>query len=165
MIGKGQRIAGRYLLDSEIGAGAMGVVWRARDERLGRDVAVKLLAAKAVGNEVARARLVREARAAGRLQHEGIVHIYDVGETDDGGAFLVMELVSGHTLRAWLDEGKLSINERVELVLAVAEALACAHEFGVVHRDIKPDNVLVRMTGRPVLLDFGLAKPTAAPLT
>jgi len=164
MLGKEQRIAGRYVLESEIGAGGMGVVWRARDERLGRDVAVKLLARNAVGNEVARARLVREARAAGRLQHDGIVHVYDVGETDDGGAFLVMELVSGHTLRTWLEEGKLSINERMELVVAVAAALACAHEHGVVHRDVKPDNVLVRSNGRPVLLDFGLAKPTATPL-
>jgi serine/threonine protein kinase len=164
MIGKGQRIAGRYLLESEIGAGGMGVVWRARDERLGRDVAVKVLAANTVGNEVARARLVREARAAGRLQHEGIVHVYDVGETDDGGAFLVMELVAGHTLRTWMEDGKLSLNERVELLVAVGAALACAHEFGIVHRDIKPDNVLVRSNGRPVLLDFGLAKPTATRL-
>src|ERR1041384_3909230 len=113
MIGKGQRIAGRYLLESEIGAGGMGVVWRARDERLGRDVAVKLLAANALGNEVARARLLREARAAGRLQHEGIVHVYDVGETEDGGAFLVMELISGHSLRRWIEEDKLSISERM----------------------------------------------------
>src|SRR5262245_50038621 len=130
MIGKGQRVAGRYLLETEIGAGGMGVVWRARDERLSRDVAVKLLAANAVGNDAARARLVREARAAGRLQHEGIVHVYDVGETDDGGAFLVMELVAGHTLRTWHEQGKLTIEQRVELVLAVAAALASAHESG-----------------------------------
>lgn len=164
MIGKRQRIAGRYLLESEIGAGGMGVVWRARDERLGRDVAVKLLGANAIGSDVARARLVREARAAGRLQHEGIVHVYDVGETDDGGAFLVMELISGHGLRAWMDDGKLPIAERVELAIAIAAALHSAHELGVVHRDVKPDNVLVRTNSRPVLLDFGLAKPIASPL-
>src|SRR5512147_2102949 len=96
ILGRRQRIADRYLLQSEIGSGGMGIVWRARDERLGRDVAVKLLTASALGNDVARARLVREAQAAGRLQHEGVVHIYDVGETGDGGAYLVMELVSGH---------------------------------------------------------------------
>src|SRR5512147_2437773 len=105
ILGRRQRIADRYLLQSEIGAGGMGIVWRARDERLGRDVAVKLLAANAIGNDVARARLLREARAAGRLQHEGIVHVYDVGETGDGGAFLVMELVSGYPLRDWMEDG------------------------------------------------------------
>jgi serine/threonine-protein kinase len=164
MIGKRQRIAGRYLLETEIGSGGMGVVWRAHDERLGRDVAVKLLAANTLGNDVARARLVREARAAGRLQHEGIVHVYDVGETEDGGAFLVMELISGHGLRDWIADGQLSLVERIELVIAIAAALQCAHELGVVHRDVKPDNVLVRTNNRPVLLDFGLAKPIATPL-
>ncbi|HEY8943060.1 MAG TPA: serine/threonine-protein kinase [Polyangiaceae bacterium] len=164
MIAKRQRLAGRYILDCEIGAGGMGVVWRARDERLGRDVAVKLLAANAIGNDVARARLVREARAAARLQHEGIVHIYDVGETEDGGAFLVMELISGQLLRGWIDDGKLSIHERVSLVVELAAALNFAHELGIVHRDIKPDNVLVRSNSRPVLLDFGLAKPIGMPL-
>ncbi|HET9958153.1 MAG TPA: serine/threonine-protein kinase, partial [Polyangiaceae bacterium] len=164
ILGRRQRIAGRYLLESEIGAGGMGIVWRARDERLGRDVAVKLLAANAIGNDVARARLLREARAAGRLQHEGIVHVYDVGETGDGGAFLVMELVSGYPLRDWMEDGKLSIDDRVEIVVGIASALQCAHELGIVHRDVKPENVLVRSSGRPVLLDFGLAKPIASPL-
>jgi serine/threonine-protein kinase len=107
-MGEARRIADRYELLTEVGAGGMGVVWRARDHRLGRDVALKLLAAGAVGNDIARQRLVREARAAAGLQHEGSVHVSDVGETDDGGAFLVMELVGGGSLRDLLDERSLS---------------------------------------------------------
>jgi hypothetical protein len=137
----------------------MGVVWRARDHRLGRDVALKLLAPSAIGNDIARARLVREARAAAGLQHEGIVHVYDVGETDDGGAFLVMELVGGRSLRALLEDGALSLAAKAEIVVGMADALGYAHEQGIIHRDVKPDNVLVRKNGRPVVLDFGLAKP------
>src|SRR5687767_9538114 len=158
-MGEPRRIADRYELLSELGAGGMGVVWRARDHRLGRDVALKLLAPGAVGNDVARARLVREARAAAGLQHEGIVHVYDVGETDDGGAFLVMELVSGRSLRELLEDGALSLVAKVEVILDIATALAYAHEQGIIHRDVKPDNVLIRKNGRPVVLDFGLAKP------
>jgi eukaryotic-like serine/threonine-protein kinase len=152
-------IANRYELISQIGAGGMGVVWRARDHRLGRDVAVKLLAAGAVGNDTARARLLREARAAAQLQHDGIVHVYDVGETEDGGAFLVMELVAGRTLRELLEGGSMTLPAKVDIVVGIAEALAYAHGEGIVHRDVKPDNVLVRKNGRPVVLDFGLAKP------
>src|SRR5690242_14325994 len=103
----GDQIGERYTLVSEVGAGGMGVVWKARDERLGREVALKLLAQASVGSDVARARLVREARAAAKLQHEGIVHVYDVGETPDGGAFLVMELVAGRALGDRLREGGL----------------------------------------------------------
>lgn len=158
-MGKARRIADRYELVTELGAGGMGVVWRARDHRLGRDVALKLLAPSAVGNDIARARLVREARAAAGLQREGIVHVYDVGETEDGGAFLVMELVSGRSLRDHLLDGTLSFVAKVEVVLEIALALGYAHEQGIIHRDVKPDNVLVRENGRPVVLDFGLAKP------
>jgi eukaryotic-like serine/threonine-protein kinase len=158
-MGETRRIADRYELLAEIGAGGMGVVWRARDHRLGRDVALKLLAAGALGNDVARARLIREARAAAKLQHAGIVHVYDVGETDDGGAFLVMELIAGRTLRELIDEGSMSLATKVDVIVGIAEALAYAHAEGIIHRDVKPDNVLVRKNGRPVVLDFGLAKP------
>src|SRR5687767_3753123 len=158
-MGEPRRIADRYELLSELGAGGMGVVWRARDHRLGRDVALKLLAPSAVGNDIARQRLVREARAAAGLQHEGIVHVYDVGETDDGGAFLVMELVGGRSLRDLLEDQSLGFVAKVEIVIGIARALAYAHDEGIIHRDVKPDNVLIRKNGRPVVLDFGLAKP------
>jgi predicted Ser/Thr protein kinase len=164
-MGVGRRIADRYVLAAEIGAGGMGVVWRAHDDKLGRDVAVKLLTPSAIGSETARARLLREARATAQLRDDHIVHVYDVGETADGGAFLVMELVAGRTLRELLEEGQLSVRRRLEIVLAVAEGLAHAHEAGILHRDIKPDNILVRDNGKAVILDFGLAKPITAPLS
>ncbi len=164
MASESDRIGDRYVLENEIGAGGMGVVWRARDDRLGRNVALKLLTASAVGSEIARTRLVREARAAAKLQHDAIVHVYDVGETGDGGAFLVMELVKGESLRDAMAKGTLSIGKRLEIVVGVATALAYAHEAGIVHRDVKPDNVLVRENGKPVVLDFGLAKPIAPEL-
>jgi len=158
----GARIADRYVVVGDLGAGGMGVVVRARDERLGRDVAMKVLPASAVGDEPARRRLVREARAAAGLEHPGIVHVYDVGETADGGAFLVMELVKGKSLREHLAAGSLGPDKAVAVICEVGRALAFAHERHFVHRDIKPDNLIVRDDGRPVVLDFGLAKAHAA---
>src|SRR4051795_9675137 len=98
MAEQGTKIADRYELVTILGEGGMGVVWRARDTRLGRAVAVKVLSASSVGSDVARSRLIREARAAAALEHAGIVRVYDVGETSDGGAFLVMELIRGQSL-------------------------------------------------------------------
>jgi hypothetical protein len=157
----GARIADRYLLIGELGAGGMGVVFRARDERLGRDVAVKLLPASAVGNETARKRLVREARAAAGLEHAGIVHVYDVGESEDGGAYLVMELVKGASLGAAIADGTVPLRARLAAVVEVGRALAFAHDRGFVHRDVKPDNLMIREDGRAVVLDFGLVKASA----
>jgi hypothetical protein len=154
----GTRIADRYVLERELGAGGMGVVYCARDERLDRQVAVKLLPASAVGDEQARKRLTREARAAAGLEHSGIVHVYDVGETGEGGAFLVMELVKGKTLRAHLEDRSLGLGRRLRALVEVGRALAFAHEKGFVHRDVKPDNVMIRDDGRAALLDFGLVK-------
>src|SRR5215472_15805822 len=125
----------------------MGVVVLARDERLGRKVALKILSADAIGNARARERLVREARSAAVLEHPGIVHVYDVGETEDGGAFLVMELVRGKSLRALLDQGDITRAQIVRAVIEVAHALAFAHERGFVYRDVKPDNVMIREDG------------------
>jgi hypothetical protein len=160
-IAVGTCIADRYVVTGELGAGGMGVVVRARDERLGRDVAMKVLPAASIGDEQARRRLVREARAAAGLEHPSIVHIYDVGETADGGAFLVMELVKGQSLRQLFAPGALTPARIIDVIVEVGRALSFAHTRGFVHRDIKPDNVLVRDDGRAVVLDFGLAKASA----
>jgi serine/threonine-protein kinase len=153
----GSQLAGRYTVLGKLGAGGMGVVLEARDQRLDRLVAVKLLPAEAVGDRRARERLLREARAAAGLEHPGIVHVYDVGETDEGGAFLVLELVRGRSWRTLLEKG-VPRAESLRIVREVGEALVFAHRAGFVHRDVKPDNVMVRDDGRVVVLDFGLAK-------
>jgi serine/threonine protein kinase len=144
MAEQGTRIADRYELLAPLGEGGMGVVWRARDTRLGRAVAVKLLSAGSLGNDRARARMIREARAAATLEHEGIIRVYDVGELEDGGAFLVMELVRGKSLRDELDRGVLSPARAARIAAAAARALDFAHKSGVVHRDVKPDNIMLR---------------------
>lgn len=152
-----------YLLIEEIGAGGMGVVYRARDERLERDVAVKVLP-PGILDETARARFRREALALSRLNHPHIGMIHDFG-SEAGTDFLVMELVRGRTLRERLREGALPLEEVVEITIAVAEALEEAHEHGVIHRDLKPENVLVTTKGWVKVLDFGLAALRAAPGT
>lgn len=160
MAEQGTRIADRYELVAPLGEGGMGVVWRARDTRLGRAVAVKLLSAGSLGNEHARARMIREARAAATLEHEGIIRVYDVGELEDGGAFLVMELVRGTSLRDELGHGVLSPARAARIAAAAARALDFAHKSGVVHRDVKPDNIMLREPrDRVIVVDFGVAKP------
>ena len=154
----GTRIDGRYRIVGPLGKGGMGVVYRAKDERLGRHVAIKMLPPERVGDERARARLVREARAAAALEHPGIAAVYDVGEMENGGAYLVMELVRGQSLRALMQTGALAKDELLRVFGELAAALDHAHSQGVVHRDIKPDNAMVRDDGRAALLDFGLAK-------
>jgi serine/threonine protein kinase len=158
----GTRMADRYVVEEELGAGGMGVVVRAMDERLGRAVALKLLAPHAVGDAVARERLLREARAAAALLHPGIVHVYDVEETEEGGAFLVMELVRGKTLKEMLVAGTMTLGARARVVIAVARALGFAHAAGFVHRDVKPVNIMVCDDGRAMMLDFGMAKKIAS---
>ena len=147
----------RYRLTKRLGSGAFGTVWSARDERLDRDVAVKVLPRE----RVIHARFEREARAAARLQHPAIVTLYEAA-VDDEGAYLVSELVRGRTLDALLEQGKLSDREIVELGVCLCDALAHAHSQGVIHRDVKPSNVLVpsRSAGpgdRAKLTDFGVA--------
>ncbi|MGI8334854.1 protein kinase domain-containing protein [Actinomadura scrupuli] len=150
-------VAGRYRLVERLGQGAMGVVWRARDQVLGRDVAVKelLLPAEldAARRAAAAARVLREARAAAALRHPAIVRVHDVAE-QDGRPWIVMELLAGRSLE---QEQPMAPGRAARIGLDVLAALRAAHERGVLHRDVKPANVFLRDDGRAVLTDFGIA--------
>ena len=135
----------------------MGEVYRARDTRLGREVALKRVSDPALASDVARRRILREARAAGALSHPGIATIYDVLEAPEG-LFIVMELVPGETLAHKLLGGPLPPDEALEVCAQLADALAHAHARGVVHRDLKPSNIHLTPQGRAKILDFGIAK-------
>jgi serine/threonine protein kinase/WD40 repeat protein len=149
---------GPYRVGEKLGGGAMGVVHRAEDTRLGRPVALKFLAPELVRDPEAHARFLREARAASGLDHPGICTVYDIGETDEGGVYLAMAHYEGGTLKQRLARGPLSLEEALEVAAQIAEALAAAHAKGIVHRDLKPANVMLTSEGRAKLLDFGLAK-------
>jgi TolB-like protein/Tfp pilus assembly protein PilF len=135
----------------------MGVVYRAQDETLRRDVALKVLPANLVGDAQRRARFLREARAAAAVTHPNIAAIYEAGEAN-GEMFLAMELVQGKSLRACLSDGPLPIPTAVGYAVEVAEGLSRAHDSRIVHRDLKPENILIGDDGHPKILDFGLAK-------
>jgi serine/threonine protein kinase len=150
---------GPYEILAPIGAGGMGEVYRARDPRLGREVAVKVLPAAVSSNPERMRRFEKEARAASALNHPNIVTIHDVGESD-GVVFLAMELVEGRTLREVLVEGAVATRSLLTIAAQVAEGLAKAHGAGIVHRDLKPENVMVTPDGFAKILDFGLAKLT-----
>ena len=152
---------GPYEIQSALGAGGMGEVYRARDSRLERDVALKVLPAAALADETARARLVREARLASKLNHPHICTIYDVGESE-GRTYVAMELVEGQSLSDRVARGALPIAEVVAYGQQMAGALAHAHAKGVVHRDFKSANVVVTPEGEVKALDFGLAKRLAS---
>lgn len=150
-----------YEITGKLGEGGMGVVWRAHDTQLDRDVALKVLPAERFSDESARARLVREARVASRLNHPSICTIHEVGESD-GQAYIAMELVEGRTLSARVAEGAVASEEVLRIGLQIAEAVAHAHKKGVVHRDLKSANVILTPEGRVKVLDFGLAKRVCA---
>jgi serine/threonine-protein kinase len=164
-------IAGRYEIRAELGRGTMGVVYRAHDRDLGRDVALKVIrstvedADGAVGTY--EQRFLNEARAAGRLSHPAIVVVHDVGrDTASGALFMALELLRGRTLQdVLLEEGPLTWPEAVRLAARVAEGLHHAHEHGIVHRDVKPANIMVLASGEPKVMDFGIAKVEASQLT
>jgi len=152
----GKTIA-HYQVLEKIGEGGMGVVWKARDTQLDRDVALKVLPPDAVTDPTARARLLREARTASKLNHPHICTIYEVGESD-GLVFIAMELVEGQPLSARLAAGALRVEEVLRFGLQLADALAHAHRRGIVHRDLKSANVVLTPETRVKVLDFGLAK-------
>jgi eukaryotic-like serine/threonine-protein kinase len=152
---------GPYEIVAPLGAGGMGEVYRARDARLGRDVAVKVLPASLSADAERLRRFEQEARAAGLLSHPGITAVFDVG-THEGAPYLVQELLEGETLRAALAGGRLSARTAVDYAIQIARGLAAAHEKGIVHRDLKPENLFVTRDGRVKILDFGLAKLTGA---
>jgi tetratricopeptide (TPR) repeat protein/tRNA A-37 threonylcarbamoyl transferase component Bud32 len=145
---------GRYVLLHRLGEGGMGVVYVAYDEKLDRKVALKLLRSR--GSESAQLRLIREAQALARLSHPNVVQIYEIGETVEQ-AYLVMEFVDGVTLGAWLRERPRSRAEILAVFTAAGHGLAAAHAADLVHRDFKPDNVMIRTDGRVLVMDFGLA--------
>ena len=147
---------GSYKITGQLGAGGMGVVYRAHDTKLDRPVAIKLLA-DGLGGEDARRRFEREVRTVSSLNHPHVLTVHDVGDID-GSPYLVTELVEGGTLRDWQSAGKRTWRHIVSILVGVADGLAAAHKSGILHRDVKPENVLVDGSGYAKLVDFGLAK-------
>src|SRR5512135_3403355 len=158
------RTLGHFRVVAEIGAGGMGVVYRARDERLQRDIALKVLPATALSDPAARERLLHEARIASSLNHPHICTIHEVGEAN-GRIFIAMELVDGRPLTALLSSTGMPEEDAVRYGVQIADALGHAHENGVIHRDLKSANVMVTRDGRIKILDFGLATHGEADLS
>src|SRR5262249_41371300 len=150
---------GPYEILAPLGAGGMGEVWGARDTRLARSVAIKVIPPDFASDPARLKRFEKEARAASALNHPNIVTIYDIGSADSV-AFIAMERVEGKTLRDLLFAGLLPIKRLLQITAQIAEGLARAHEAGIVHRDLKPENVMVTKDGLVKILDFGLAKQT-----
>jgi serine/threonine-protein kinase len=170
----GRLLGKRYRLDERIAVGGMGQVWRGTDQILGRPVAVKLMSAKHAGDEQFRIRFQAEARYAASLSHPGIARVYDYGESDQasdgrevgpdsGPPYLVMELVEGEPLSAAIArDGRMPARATLDLVAQAARALAAAHAAGIVHRDIKPGNLLITPEGQVKITDFGIARAALA---
>ena len=152
----GRRL-GRYEVSALIGAGGMGEVYRARDTRLDRDVAIKVLPVAMGEDPDALVRFTRETKAVAALSHPSILAIHDVG-VDDGVSYAVMELLEGQSLRSHLADSPLTWRQAVEVGAAVADGVAAAHGKGIVHRDLKPENIFLTSDGQVKILDFGLAR-------
>ena len=149
-------VLGPYIVEAQLGAGGMGEVYRARDTRLNRTVAIKVLSRPAHGTPLFHKRFEREARAIAAIEHPHICPLYDVGE-EHGTSFLVMQHLHGETLADRLKGGPLPLDRAIQFAVEIAGALDAAHRAGVVHRDLKPANIMVTKSGVK-LLDFGLAK-------
>lgn len=155
----------RYELERELGRGGMGVVYKARDTQLDRPVALKFLGSLVDGSEEFRLRFQREARAAAQVSHPNILSIYDIG-VEQGSTYIAMEYIEGPNLNQYLNQkGRLSVREAVNVIGQACAALEAIHQAGIVHRDIKPDNILIAKGGLVKLMDFGLAKGYGARLT
>ena len=154
---------GRYRLGRLLGRGGMGEVYLAHDQTLDRDVAIKFVAADKVGDEAAGRRLLHEALSAAALDHPCICTVYETGRTPEGHAFIVMQYVEGQPLSAMLQAGPLPVRDVLSIAASIAEALGAAHRRGIIHRDLKPSNVMITPSGRPKLLDFGIAKQVVLP--
>src|SRR6266566_3072851 len=152
---------GVYEVIAPLGAGGMGEVWRARDTRLSREVAIKVLPADVSSDPSRLKRFEKEARSASALNHPNIVTIYEIGSSDSI-SYIAMERVDGKTLRELLFGGALPIKKLLPIAVQIADGLAKAHEAGIVHRDLKPENVMVTKDGLVKILDFGLAKLTSS---
>ncbi|MCA1733671.1 MAG: serine/threonine protein kinase, partial [Acidobacteria bacterium] len=148
---------GSYRIEQRIGAGGMGEVWSATDVRLGRRVAIKFLPPNVTFDPSRVARFENEARTASALNHPNILTVHELGEAGSM-RYIVTELVEGRTLRERINQGPLPLGEALEIGSQIASALAASHEAGVVHRDVKPENVMIRPDGLVKVLDFGLAK-------
>jgi eukaryotic-like serine/threonine-protein kinase len=153
------KLIGHYRIESLIGVGGMGEVYLARDERLGRKAALKLLPESLTTDEAQLSRFKNEARTASALNHPNILTVYEIG-ADQNVQFIATEFIEGTTLRAALASGRMSAHRALEIAVQVASALAAAHEAGIVHRDIKPENIMLRPDGYVKVLDFGIAKVT-----
>ncbi len=158
------QLLGHYRVLEKIGSGGMGEVYRATDDRLGRDVAIKILQASLATDSDRLRRFEQEARAAAALNHPNIVAVYDVG-MHEGSPYIVSELLEGHTLREHLLRGPLSRRQAADFGLQIANGLAAAHDKHIIHRDLKPENLFITRDGRMKILDFGIAKLTAPELT
>ena len=148
---------GNYEIVDKLGEGGMGEVWRARDARLNRTVAIKMLSSEVSADPARRQRFEQEARALGALNHPNIVGVYDIGQ-QDGRAYIVSELVDGESLRKIIERGPVSARKLLDIAIQIADAIAAAHALGIVHRDLKPENVMITRDNRVKVLDFGLAK-------
>ena len=155
----GQTVS-HYRILEYLGGGGMGVVYKAQDLKLDRPVALKFLPPELTRDPEAKQRFIHEAKAASALQHPNICTIHDIDQTEDGQIFIVMDLYEGETLKSRIEHGPAGIDEAVEISLQMARGLAKAHEHGIVHRDVKPANVIVTCDGLVKIVDFGLAKLT-----
>jgi serine/threonine protein kinase len=154
---EGQTVS-HYRILGKIGEGGMGEVYLAEDTSLERKVALKFLPVYLQQDETAHKRFIREAKSAAAIDHPYICHINEVGQTDDGQDYIVMEYVEGHTLQAKLSRGKVPAREALKLASEISEALERAHQEGIVHRDLKPANIMLTPDGHVKVMDFGLAK-------